>query len=78
MLNTIKNALALMFPSTVDSITAGFNRDIKRLKTLASNHRAVAEMHTTAAHDFLEYADEAHAEALRADRIAARVAALID
>lgn len=78
----MKNAIALlraqMFPFSVDSITARFEKDVRKLEKLALDHRAAAESHTELAHDFLDMADAAHDEADRAERVAARVKALID
>jgi len=78
MKNAIVLLLAQLFPISVDSITARFEKDVRKLETLALDHRAAAESHTDLAHDFLDMADAAHAEADRAERVAARVKALID
>ena len=74
----IELLLARLFPFTVDSITARFEKDVQNLEKLALDHRAAAESHTEMAHDFLDFADAAHDEADRATRIASRVKALID
>jgi hypothetical protein len=74
----IELLLARLFPFTVDSITARFEKDVQKLEKLALDHRAAAESHTEMAHDFLDFADAAHDEADRATRVAARVKALID
>jgi hypothetical protein len=78
MKNLLSKLFVALFPASVDSITARFNQDIEKLKSLAETHRASAELHTTAAHDLLDLADAAHEEADRAIRVAAKVAALID
>ena len=78
MKNAIVLLLAQLFPISVDSITARFEKDVRKLETLALDHRAAAESHTDLAHDFLDMADAAHDEADRAERVAARVKALID
>ena len=78
MKNAIVLLLAQLFPISVDSITARFEKDVRKLESLALDHRAAAESHTDLAHDFLDMADAAHAEADRAERVAARVKALID
>ena len=78
MKNAIVLLLAQLFPISVDSITARFEKDVRKLETLALDHRAAAESHTDLAHDFLDMADAAHAEADRAERVASRVKALID
>lgn len=76
--NLLSAVVAAVVPSTVDAITARFNKDVSKLEKLALDHRAAAESHTDLAHDFLDMADAAHAEADRAGRVAARVKALID
>ena len=78
MKNALAYLLAYLFPVSVDSITARFEKDVAKLSSLALDHRAAAESHTSLAHDFLDFADAAHEEADRALRIAARVKALID
>jgi hypothetical protein len=74
----LSNIVAAIIPSTVDAITARFDKDVTKLEKLALDHRAAAESHTSLAHDFLDMADTAHEEADRALRVAARVKALID
>ncbi|MEW5308557.1 MAG: hypothetical protein WDW38_000507 [Sanguina aurantia] len=76
--NLLSAVVAAIVPSTVDAITNRFNKDVKKLESLALDHRAAAESHTDLAHDFLDMAEAAHAEADRAARVAARVKALID
>ena len=81
-MNTLKTSLKLLlaelFPFSVDSILSRFEKDVRKLEKLALDHRAAAESHTELAYDFLDMADDAHDEADRAERVAARVKALID
>ncbi|MBB5357520.1 hypothetical protein HDE76_000702 [Rhodanobacter sp. ANJX3] len=76
--NLIAAVVSAVVPTTVDAITNRFNKDVSKLEKLALDHRAAAESHTDLAHDFLDMADAAHDEADRAERVAARVKALID
>jgi outer membrane murein-binding lipoprotein Lpp len=73
----LKNLLSAVVAAVV-AITARFNKDVSKLEKLSLDHRAAAESHTDLAHDFLDMAEAAHAEADRAARVAARVKALID
>lgn len=75
---TIRNAIALLFPVTVDGVLARFERDVQKLNALAANHRAAAELHEELAEEFYAMSDDSHAEADRAERVAERVRALID
>lgn len=78
MKNYLKTLIATLFPFTVDGVLARFERDVERLKTLGENHRAVADMHEEMANDFYEMSAASHDEADRAERVAAKIASLID
>lgn len=74
----LNNLIAMLFPFTVDCVIARFERDVERLETLAQSHRDAGEMHAELAEEFYAMSEDSHDEADRADRVAAKIAALLD
>jgi len=77
-MNFIARLLDLLSPFSVDNIVRRHERDVARLQRVADNRRAAAEAEASAAHAALNAAREHADEAVRAERIADRMKALVD
>jgi hypothetical protein len=77
-MNLITRLLDLMSPFSVETVIRRHERDMKRLQAVADNRRAAAEAETSAAHACLKAARDHADEAVRAERIADRMKALVD
>jgi hypothetical protein len=65
-------------PFSVAHITQRMERDLVRLRTVADNRRAAADAHMEAAGDLMNAAAEHANEAARAERVAGRLAAIVE
>lgn len=76
--NLIERLLDKVIPFNADSVLASHNRAIARLEKVAENRRQAADVSLEAARDLLADAKDHAGHAARAERIAARMKAVMD
>jgi len=74
----IARLLDKVSPFDADAVISSHQRAIARLERVAENRREAAELQLNAAHDLLADAREHAGHAARAERIAARMKAVLD
>lgn len=77
-MNFLDRIFNFISPFSVTHITQRMERDLARLRIVADNRRAAADAHMEAAGDLMNAAAEHAQEAARAERVANRLAAIVE